>query len=113
MKETMSEVLGGLPVQVEPFVRRSLSPRDKVDLEPEEEPLPPADFFCPKTEVAPPDQDAGPDEEGGLLVGFTFDQPRPRTKTKGAGVIATGRGRRTPDPRALSYDPETDQDLPF
>jgi hypothetical protein len=113
MKETMSEVLGGLPVQVEPFVRRSLSPRDTVQLEPEEEPLPPLDFFCPKTETQPTDEDAGPVEEGGLLVGFTFDQPRPRTKNKGAGVIATGRGRRTPDPRAVSYDPETDQDLPF
>jgi hypothetical protein len=116
MRDTMSEVLGGLPIEVEPFVRKSLSPRDSIPWETEvdEEPLPPADFFFTK-----PAAEAGPtpgvesDEEDGLIVGMTFGPGRAKKQDRGPGRIDAGLGRRKRPAKGLSRDPITDPDLPF
>jgi ribonuclease D len=119
MRDTMSEVLGGLPIEVEPFVRKSLSPRDSIpwETELEAEPLPPADFFCaaPAAKPEPPPGEEV-DEEGGLLVGLTFGPGRAKKGEKrshGPGKIVCDRGRRGRPAKDVSRDPLTEQDFPF
>lgn len=97
MREKVSEVLYGLRVEVDPFVRTSLSSKDDVDwktVEPEpqveEEPLPPPGFFC---STPPSEHREEPQEEPDLIVAdeegcvleLTTPEPKarkPRNKTR-------------------------------
>ena len=109
MREEMSNMLGGLPIKTEAFVRRSLSPRDAVPLEAEE--LPPADFFWePQATPAQAEPaDAAAEDQAGEFLSFTMGQGR-RTKQQdpGPGVIRfrSRKGR----PKALPGDLD---DIPF
>ena len=122
MRDTMSQVLGGLPIDVEPFVRRSLSskPEDQVSTEkaeptavtagsastteepqfiaeitqPEED-LPPDDFFVGPTFEAAPTLPLVV-EENGQVVEMTFGRGRQPKKDKPPKTKSRRPAKKTP-----------------
>ena len=81
MTDTMSEVLGGIPVKVEPFLRSSLSPRDALPVV-DHEPLPGPDAFytVPTAEL---ELEPEPEPEvpaGTVLMTMTAAVPKQRKR---------------------------------
>jgi DNA polymerase I-like protein with 3'-5' exonuclease and polymerase domains len=83
--KAMATVLNGFEVGLDPFVRKSLSPRDETDWAHVEE-LPPPDFFCrPKPKPEPP-----PQIVDGQIMNFTVPESKPRKRRDQANT----RGRK-------------------
>jgi hypothetical protein len=101
MRDTMTEVLGGLPIDVEPFVRRSLSSKegDQVSTEKVAPPvvvesdLPPDDFFVGATSSPAEPTLALVVEENGAVVEITFGKGRQPKKDKPIKTSTKGRRR--------------------